>query len=151
MTRMYEKHGLHNTKEYRAWHDMRQRCGNPNNPFYSHYGARGVMVCERWNRFAAFYEDMGPRPPGMTLERKDNSKGYCKDNCYWATKTQQARNMRSLKNTSGVVGVTWNAKNKKWKAQISVAHRTIYLGESESLEKARKLRLAAERTYWQST
>lgn len=83
--------------EWRIWQEMKQRCENPqSNRFYTH-GARGVAVCDRWrNSFEAFLEDMGPRTEsGLSLERRDNDKGYCPENCYWATKTQQARNRRN--------------------------------------------------------
>jgi hypothetical protein len=75
---------------------MRRRCTKENRKDYARYGGRGITVCERWQSFAAFYADMGPRPgPGYQLERKKNDEGYSPGNCVWATPTDQARNRRS--------------------------------------------------------
>lgn len=84
---------------YSAWKDMRQRCGNKNSKDYAGYGGRGITICSDWSDFLAFLRDMGPKPPGLTLDRIDNNKGYCKDNCRWATPAEQRRNTRDTKLT----------------------------------------------------
>jgi len=93
-----KKHGLRNIPEYRVWLNIRNRCNNPRTPAYKNYGARGIKVCPEWDDFAVFIADMGRRPsPELTVERKDNDKGYSKQNCKWATRLEQARNSRRWK------------------------------------------------------
>ncbi len=89
------KHGKCGTKVYKTWHMMLQRCLNPNNAAYADYGGRGITVCEEWRDFSAFYADMGDPPALHTLDRTENSLGYNKDNCRWATKKEQGNNRRS--------------------------------------------------------
>lgn len=81
-------------KTVNVWRDMIYRCTRPAHPSYHHYGARGITVCQEWMDFNVFLKEMGQTPLGLTLERKDNNKGYSKDNCCWATQKQQARNTR---------------------------------------------------------
>jgi hypothetical protein len=88
-------HGSYGTPTYTAWRGMLARCLRKNSTQYPHYGGRGITVCERWRDFTNFLADMGGRPKGMTLDRRNNAQGYFKENCRWATKTEQANNKRS--------------------------------------------------------
>lgn len=90
-------HGMTRTPTWWTWVGLAQRCGNPRDVNYPAYGGRGVAVCERWEKFENFLEDMGIRPPGTSLDRQDNNKGYEPGNCVWATPTQQSRNRRNTK------------------------------------------------------
>jgi hypothetical protein len=79
--------------EYKAWMNMHNRCYNSNYPQYHRYGGRGILVCQEWRMdFLNFYADMGSRPAGLSLDRKDNDKGYNKENCKWSTQQEQVEN-----------------------------------------------------------
>lgn len=91
----FRKHGKSRMPEYWAWKSMHHRCSQPSNPAFHHYGGRGITVCERWGSFDAFLSDMGLRPNGLTLERRNVNGNYCPENCYWADWSTQARNKRS--------------------------------------------------------
>jgi len=80
---------------YKSWHMMKQRCLNPNYTQYKDYGGRGVTVCDRWLLFDNFLKDMGARPEGTTLDRKDHTGGYTPENCRWSTHKEQQRNRRT--------------------------------------------------------
>lgn len=84
------------TSEYRTWIGMRNRCRNPNAPGYDLYGGRGIQVCDRWlESFENFIDDMGPRPPKMSLDRIDVNGDYAPENCRWADLKTQNRNKRN--------------------------------------------------------
>lgn len=89
-------HGKRHTRVYRIWHAMRQRCRNPSQPHYKRYGGRGVTVCDRWNDFVSFYEDMGDPPTDShSIDRIDPYGNYEPSNCRWATPYEQRMNQRS--------------------------------------------------------
>lgn len=73
---------------------MRQRCNNPNSDQWKWYGGRGISICERWDNFTLFLEDMGERPQGHSIDRINPDGNYEPSNCRWATPKQQAENNR---------------------------------------------------------
>ncbi len=88
-------HGMRGTPTYGSWVGAKGRCFNLADKSYQHYGGRGITMCDRWkDSFQSFLEDMGEKPNGLSLERKDVNGNYEPSNCVWATATQQARNKR---------------------------------------------------------
>ena len=91
------KHGGYGTRLYRIWDCMKARCNNPKAKSYPNYGARGIAVCAEWSNFAVFREWAMSHgyDNSLTLDRKDNSKGYSPDNCRWVDMVAQENNKSS--------------------------------------------------------
>lgn len=135
------KHGLSSHVLFGTWSGMIQRCTNKIHMYYNDYGGRGITVCERWLNVANFIEDMLPTfQKGLTLDRKDNDRGYSKDNCRWVENKIQHRNTRKIRstNTSGYRGVSFYNLCNKWYSRICVDYKNIYLGRfNTAIEAAR--------------
>lgn len=110
------------SSEYMTWSQMIQRCHNPNNAAYQYYGGRGITVCDRWMKFSNFITDMGSRPIGYTLERRNNSLGYYPENCGWASRDENNRNKRNNIWLT-LDGVTMTAKD--WSKRSPVTYRAF--------------------------
>lgn len=88
------KHGMEGTPTYRSWKAMKERCLKHSHKSYHSY--KDKEICIQWiNSFESFLSDMGERPDGTSLDRIDNNKGYCKENCRWATPKEQSRNRKN--------------------------------------------------------
>lgn len=119
---------------------MRQRCRNPRHPNYLDYGGRGIEIDPSWEIYRDFLADMGKPLPRMTLERRDNEKGYSKENCYWATMKEQNENKRVQgvrnDNLTGRKGVGYRPGEKKYLARGDQKSGTPLLYYGPSLEDA---------------
>lgn len=100
------KHGIGNeSRIFRIWSGMKQRCYNPKSPSYKRYGARGITVCNEWfDSFLTFqkwslengYSD------DLSIDRIDNNGNYCPENCRWESTKAQNNNRRTT------VTITYN-------------------------------------------
>jgi hypothetical protein len=117
------------TPIYQVWHGMKQRCLNPSAKGYKYWGGRGITICPSWvNSFSTFFADMSEGyASGLSLDRKDNSLGYCKSNCRWATITEQNNNRRSVVLVDGL-SIAQTAK-KLGAKESTIAYR-VSVGKS---------------------
>ena len=122
------KHGHSHTKVSELWVSMNQRCFNPSNKRYPHYGMRGIRVCDEWrNSFQAFYDYVSNLPhfgePGYSLDRINNGGNYEPGNVRWATWKEQANNKRNN------ILITHNGETKsivEWASITGVSYSAIY-------------------------
>lgn len=118
--------------EYGVWGDMIQRCTNPKNKAFGYYGGRGIVVCERWRSFENFFADMGPRPAGTSLDRRNNDANYEPSNCRWATASEQMSNRRRWgtqhKQYTRRVFLEFNGERKsmfKWSRDLGITYNGL--------------------------
>lgn len=123
VARYARKHGMAGTRAHVIWKHMRQRTRDPSHKNYADYGGRGITLCDRWDDFQNFYDDMGDPPAGATIERIDNERGYEPGNCRWATRAEQCRNQRSN------IWIEHNGERRilaDWAALSGVKYMTLY-------------------------
>lgn len=143
----YEKHGMRYEPEYQVWASIVKRCYDEGSSQYKDYGERGILMSHDWrHNFSSFIRDMGPRPDGATIERRDVNKGYDCYNCYWELdRSVQAYNTRlRSNNTSGKAGVMWNTDKEKWEAYIYQNKKRKRLGFFTDKDEAISAREASE-------
>ncbi len=124
-------------REYRSWGAMKNRCENTNDDAYPNYGARGIKVCDRWQDFANFLQDMGPRPAGLSLDRINNDGNYEPSNCRWANRQQQSANRRCPNRVmSKYIGISKSKAMKFWGIQYKYKGKQYYAGGFATEEQA---------------
>lgn len=123
----HTKHGKYGTSEYNIWNGMIQRCINVNYQNYKDYGGRGITVCDRWSKFENFYKDMGDRPDGMSIDRRNNNGNYEPGNCRWATLKEQANNRQNtLRFEDGMPISLWAKTNNIGYSTVLKAYKAGY-------------------------
>ena len=125
--------GSRRNPTYSIWAAMMQRCSNPNDKNWMSYGGRGITVCNAWRVFEAFYADMGNKPVGLTLDRRNNNEGYNKRNCRWVPTKTQNRNKRSnvwvdIEGTSKVL--------QDWCDTLNISRQGVYYWTKKGLSYA---------------
>ena len=118
-------HGMSKTSLYKSWQAMKRRCDNPDNLHEKYYKNKGITYCEEWKKFENFRDWALENgwSEGLTIERKDNSKGYNPDNCCWATMSEQARNKTSIHYIT-IDGETKNITD--WCKEYGIKWTTFY-------------------------
>lgn len=135
-TRNY-KHGLviNQVKHplYIVWNSMMKRCENSNDVNYNRYGGRGINVCKSWADNAGTFSEWALNNgwiKGLHLDRIDNDKGYCPENCRFVTCKENQKNkpLINTRNTSGYRGAYWHKINQRWVSHIVVDGKCHGLG-----------------------
>jgi len=134
---MATKHGMSYTPEYNAYKGAKNRCNNPKNGRYQYYGERGIRFL--FNSFEEFYQELGPRPDNLTLDRIDTNGNYCVGNVQWSSQLDQLQNRRKyfIGKRKGK-GYYWNKAAKKWAAQLWFKGTYYYLGLFPTENQARE-------------
>lgn len=114
-----QKHGLANTRTYNIWIAIKQRCLNPKNTSYENYGKRGITIPNEWLVFENFYKDMGEAPENKSIERVNNEKGYSKENCIWAGRSEQNINKRYENKTTGIKNICYLERDNLYEVGFS--------------------------------
>ena len=138
------KHGESKDRLYGIWQNMNYRCCNPNDDSYENYGAKGISVCTDWNidnkngfvNFSKWAHSNGYNEK-LTIDRIDETKPYCQENCRWATYLEQNTHLGMLKtNKSGYKGVSWDKVNNQWLVVISINNKTHHIGRYNTKKQA---------------
>lgn len=143
------KHRQCDTRLYRIWANMKNRCHNEQSNGYKYWGGRGISVCDEWRTSFESFRDwalLNGYSDELTIDRIDNDGNYEPDNCRWATMLTQIRNKRYKENKLNVKGVY--RRGNKYRAYIGVDYKTISLGSFDTLLEASEARKQAEAKYF---
>lgn len=117
-------HGMRHNSIYYIWCSMKERCLNPKNAGYHRYGGRGIKISSNWIKFEKFFKDMGETyKKGLQIDRINNNKNYCKENCRWVTSRQNNNNRRDN------IKLKYNNEEKTlsdWARKLGLKRGTVY-------------------------
>ncbi len=117
---------------YATWSAMQQRCNNTSHKAWATHGGKGIKVDTLWGCFGAFTMDMGARPAGYTLQRRDTAENYSRINCFWGPTTTQPRSdrWRAALTDKQVSHIRWLGAHacpkKKIATHFRVSPQTVY-------------------------
>lgn len=124
-----KKHGMHKTRIYKMWQNLKARCNCPSSNKFYNYGGRGIKACDEWqDDFMAFYEWAMKKgySDNLTIDRIDSNGDYCPENCRFATYSQQSDNRRNtrtytlngetktLKEWANITGLSLRMISARW-------------------------------------
>lgn len=148
ITKVKTTHGYRKHKLYRVWQDIKDRCNNPNHKGYQNYGGRGITICDEWQNSPKlfiewclengwdYFEGKGKRNTTL-IDRKDNDKGYCPDNCRFIDNSVSRINTRLNKdNTSGYRGVYYHKSLEKYQALVIYKKERFNIGTFDTAKEA---------------
>lgn len=139
---MSKTHKMSRTRQYRIWKGIKRRCLNKNEPSYKNYGGRGIRLCDRWNSFESFWEDMrNGYADDLMIDRVNNDGDYCKENCRWVDSRTQNSNKRNnvFYVVEGKKMILWEISEKygipykRLRARIELLGKTV--GDAVSMGK----------------
>lgn len=125
--KLAQKHGLSKTRLHKIWHSMYCRCYYSSTNQYKNYGGKGIKVCEEWKHsegFVNFYKwaISNGYSEELTLDRIDNEKDYCPENCRWATPKSQSNHKTNN------IYYTYKGKtqtSKQWCDEFGISQTTL--------------------------
>lgn len=125
---VHEKHNTHHLSQeplYRLWNSIKRRCYDEKHKAYKYYGRRGITMCPEWLDFETFYKwaNENGYKRGLSIDRRDNQKGYNPDNCKWVSAKVQANNRRSCRMYS------YNGKTQnltQWCEELNLNYKRVY-------------------------
>lgn len=133
-SKIFTKHGMSETKLYKVWSSIKDRCFREYNKQYRDYGGRGITVCDEWKRDFKYFYDWAIEngyQDGLTIERKDNDGNYCPENCCWIKRTEQSKNRRNCHYIT-YSGVTKTLS--EWCRELHVDRETLRRKEKEMMD-----------------
>lgn len=124
-SKRFRKHGWRNSKLYRIWSSMKDRCNNSACRAFDDYGGRGIRVCHAWQDDFSIFQQwalLNGYKEGLSIDRTDNDKGYFPENCRWTDKKTQGNNKRNCRY------ITHDGQKRtvaEWSDVTGIPHETL--------------------------